>query len=230
MTAGILAAVGAFLGAVTAAAASYAFQERRYTKRARKRLLDGYLAPLQDACESLWYRVENLAFREGASVMKSDYHDVTTLYVVGRVLRIERMLALEGRYAEVWRTFPAFRTAPGRRELDRAVKTACESAGAELHHYERVRLGELAVERTDEGFHQRTFLEFEHALRPDARATAAVNALRHQTAVAPLLDCVRSVALSLARVTTMESPLTHERAFTSPAAGSERQPSAQPPA
>jgi hypothetical protein len=219
VTAGILAALGALLVAIVAATATYVFQERRYVKRRRERSLDGYLAPLQDACESFWYRVENLAFREGRQVMESQYHDATTLYVVARVLGLERMLALEGRYPDLWRSFPGLRPTLKRRALDSALNGACKAAGAEFHHYDRVRLGELAVERVRDTFRQRTFLEFEREARseelePARRALSAVG--RNRQAAAGLLNRVREVALALSMETGMDSPLAGEREIAAP--------------
>jgi hypothetical protein len=57
------ALIGAVIGSVGAAIVSHWLTLRREEIRAREYLVQRHLFQLQDATETLWYRLHNLAFR-----------------------------------------------------------------------------------------------------------------------------------------------------------------------
>jgi hypothetical protein len=76
-------AVGA---ALAGAVAAFAFQRLSAERDRRELLLRRYLAQLQDASESLWYRLENLAYKSASTVTDPEYLITTTMYTLGRAL------------------------------------------------------------------------------------------------------------------------------------------------
>ena len=144
------------------------------------------------------------------------------MYTLGRALGIERMLAIEGLYPEIWRRFPKLRSALVPRVVDSAVAATTRKArtegGRELQQYDRITLGEATVVRDGDGFRQSTFLEFR--LRVEGEATeqlwwnparASVLALRNSNdIVKPLMAAAKRLSLALSAVTTMQSALEKE--------------------
>jgi hypothetical protein len=107
----------------------------------RERLTTRYLYQLQDAADSLWFRLDNLSERSGAPVMDARdplYREVTTLYALGRLLAVQRMLTLDGIWPELAR--------------DRSIASL---------------VGDLTLERDDEGLRTSTYLEFRRRYESD---------------------------------------------------------------
>jgi hypothetical protein len=214
----MLDAVMAVVAVLAGAVATFAFQRLRAERERREILMKRYLAQLQDASESLWYRLRNLAYERASLVSEPDYLVVTTMYTLGRALGIERMLALEGLYSEIWRRFPTLKGVLARRLIDEGVKQMTAKK-VELQHYDRVTLAEAVVERHGEGFHPSTFLEFRRrveAYGPEYRwwqpARTSVSALQDsRDVVRSLMDQLRGLAIALAAVTEMDSSLAEER-------------------
>jgi hypothetical protein len=128
----------------------------------RERLTSRYLYQLQDAAESLWFRLDNLSKRSGAPVMDARdplYREVTTLYALGRLLAVQRMLTLDG----IW---PELARYPNINSLlrDLALEDAWPSG---LFHYDRIALGEAVLERDDQGLRTSTYLEFRRRYESD---------------------------------------------------------------
>src|SRR6266487_2416666 len=155
----MLDALAAIVVVIVGAVATVALQRFLAERERRKVLLQRYLAQMQDACESLWYRLGNLAYYRAETVTDPDYLVTTTMYTLGRALGIERMLSLEGLYSEIWRRFPTLESVLERRVIDEAVQETTEGM-TELQQYDRVALAEAVVERDGESFRPSTFLEF----------------------------------------------------------------------
>jgi hypothetical protein len=214
----MLDAVMAVVAVLVGAVATFVIQEWRAERDRREVLLKRYLAQLQDACESLWYRLRNLAFEHADTATDPDYLVTTTMYTLGRALGIERMLALEGLYPEIWKRFPMLKSALRRRALDDAVEATTKKAAKSLQHYDRVALAEAVVERDDETFQQSTFLEFRRRVEgtgPEREwwepARESVAALKNEkSAVKPLMTELRTLAVALSPVTKMETSLESE--------------------
>ena len=198
----------AVVAVLVGAAATFAIQEWRAERSRREVILTRYLAQLQDACESLWFRLKNLAYDKAASVSTPEYLVTTTMYTLGRVLGIERTLALEGLYPEIWKRFPELEPVLRRRVVDDAVSAATKQA-KELQQYDRVALAEAAVERDGAGFRQSTFLEFRTRVDGAERswwapARASVAELEdNRTAVEPLMTTLKQLTDALGKITEM---------------------------
>jgi hypothetical protein len=128
----------------------------------RERLRSRYLYQLQDAADSLWFRLHNLTERSGAPVMDARdplYREVTTLYALGRLLAVHRMLTLDG----VWPELARFQ------DITRPLRalTREDAWPSGLLHYDRMALGEAVLERDDEGFRTSTYLEFRRRYESD---------------------------------------------------------------
>jgi hypothetical protein len=218
----MLDAVMSVVVVLLGAAATFAFGQWRAERERRDVLLRRYLAQLQDSCESLWFRLKNIAYERADIATDEEYLVTTTMYTLGRALGIERMLAIEGLYPEIWRRFPQLRSALVPRVVDSAVAATTRRAGTErgreLQQYDRITLGEATVVRDGDGFRQSTFLEFR--LRVEGEATeqlwwnparASVLALRNSNdIVKPLMAAAKRLSLALAAVTTMQSALAEE--------------------
>jgi hypothetical protein len=92
------ALIGAVVGSGGAVIVENLFARHREESRKREVLVQRYLYQLQDAAESLQYRLKNLGERsqEWLAQQLSDYPaylETTTLYALGRVLAVERMEA-----------------------------------------------------------------------------------------------------------------------------------------
>jgi hypothetical protein len=128
----------------------------------RERLASRYLYQLQDAADSLWFRLDNLRKRSGAPVMDARdplYREVTTLYALGRLLAVQRMITLDG----IW---PELARSPSIAKLLRDV-TLEDAWPSGLFHYDRMALGEAVLERDDEGLRTSTYLEFRRRYESD---------------------------------------------------------------
>jgi hypothetical protein len=91
-----LTVVAALVGAFSGGWAQHWWTQRAELKKRRETLVQRYLIQHQDAVEALWFRLHNLANQGGRAVMTDHYFEVTTMYALGRVLAIERIMALDG--------------------------------------------------------------------------------------------------------------------------------------
>jgi hypothetical protein len=129
----------------------------------RQRLATRYLSQLQDAAESLWFRMENLRDRAGAEWMdrhNPGYREASTVYAAGRYLAIYRILTLEGVWADLI-------------ELDAELVTALKQHRLSektlgLFHYDQIALAELVLEVGTSEFRTSTYLEFHARYASDA--------------------------------------------------------------
>ena len=127
------------------------------------------------------------------------------------------MLALEGLYSEIWGRFPTLRPVLDRRLIDDGVQEMMKKK-VELQQYDRVVLAEAVVERDADRFRPSTFLEFRRRVEADGPerrwwqpARASVAALQDsRDVVLPLMDQLTSLAIALAPVTKMDTPLAGE--------------------
>jgi hypothetical protein len=214
----MLDAIMAVIAVVAGAAATFAFRQWKFERERRGLLLTRYLAQLQDACESLWYRLKNVAYESADLVSGPEYLDTTTMYALGRTLGIERMLAVEGLYPEIQKRFPELNSALRPRLVDDAVKAATTDAGKELQQCDRVALAEAIVERDGERLHPSLFLEFRRRVEGNGSerswwepVRASASGLTNSgDAVRPLMKAVKELALALSAVTKMDSALAKE--------------------
>jgi len=211
----VLDAFVAIFAALAGVGASFLFQRWSAERERREVLLKRYLAQLQEACESLWFRLKNLGFGDAALVTEHDYLVTTTMYTLGCTLGMERVLALEGLYPEIWKRFPTLKP-PNleRRAVDDAVQESTEIA-KELQHYDRIALADAAVQWEDERFRQSTFLEFRQRVGGEgserdwwAPARESVSALENNgAAVSPLMKKLKLLVTEVSKVTMIKSAL-----------------------
>jgi hypothetical protein len=173
----LAALAGAFIGGVAVVSGSL-FQARAASKADRRRyeheeerrrqesaelveetrraLARRYLFQLQDSVESLRRRIDNWASRGGRAVTSSDpeYWGVTNLYAMGRALAAERVLSLEGVYADLDGELKAFLTT---HTVDGAIASVLSQ---QFFFYERLALGEAILQPEPAGYRLLTFWEF----------------------------------------------------------------------
>ncbi len=197
--------LGAFIGALVVTLKMY-FERREERQRARDKLVQRYLVQLQDAVESLWYRLNNLANRGGRAEMDDEYFGITMLYALGRVLAIERIFALEGVQPELDRYYPSLARDLQNEPLD----TNLEGIG--FYKYNRLALAEAIMQRDGQGFRTGTFLEFRKLYEPTNSserqwldpAKKAVFALPPKR-INELLDLLHRTSVRLASATKVKS-------------------------
>jgi hypothetical protein len=163
---GVAAVSGSWLQARAASRADarrYKNEEERHRQeiaeesdQQRRALTRRYPFQLQDSVESLRRRIENWVSRGGQGATRSDpgYWDVTTLYALGRALAAERILALEGAYADLSRDLTTFLT---QHTVDGII---AEVLSQQFFFYNRLALAEATLEREPDGYRLLIFSEF----------------------------------------------------------------------
>jgi hypothetical protein len=129
----------------------------------RQRLATRYLSQLQDAAESLWFRIDNLRDRAGAAWMdrhNPGYREISTVYAAGRYLALYRILTLEGVWADLIELDPELVAVLRKHRLSE------ETLG--LFHYDQIALAELVLEVGTTDFRTSTYLEFHARYDSDA--------------------------------------------------------------
>jgi hypothetical protein len=150
----LAALIGAAAGSIGAVITSDWRKRKAETSERREAFVQRYLFQLQDAAETLWYRLDNVSRRGGRLVMDDAYFETTTLYALGRVLAIERLLALEGAYPQLERLYP------GLGDFVMKHRIHYELSGTGFYQYDRIALAEAVVERETDRFRTSTYLEF----------------------------------------------------------------------
>lgn len=93
----VFAGLGTFVGALI----QYYFQRRSEAQQERREIIELHLLQLQNAVESLYYRMNNLLDRGGQAVMEDEYFRATSVYILARVLAHESLLISQGIYAKL---------------------------------------------------------------------------------------------------------------------------------
>jgi hypothetical protein len=201
--------------------------QQRFARQAdaasrHERLTSRYLYQLQDAADSLWFRLDNLSDRSGAPVMDAHdplYREVTTIYALGRFLAVQRMLTLDGIWPELTR-FPS--VASLLRDL-----TLENPWPSDLFHYDRMALGEAVLERDDEGLRTSTYLEFRRRYESDEalpkdwrdRIWKTVERFSHERPDT-LLRTLSDLSQALEKATGNESAVARAKQRTASTSGS----------
>jgi hypothetical protein len=206
----IAAGLGGFGGAW------YQARLRRESERSDRRelLKRRYFFQLQDATQSLWYRLNNLANESGRSVMADDYYATTTLYALGRVLALERIFALEGIYPELQSLYTSDDSAGlGEFLRDRSLNRKLQA----VYEYHRLALAEAIIESDGDGYRVSTFGDFramyessEHTARdwfqPALQVIESETSLSDDT-IEDAMRCLKEVAHRMSEETGVPSPL-----------------------
>src|SRR5919109_4512040 len=149
----IAALLGASVGSIGAVLASDWRKRKAELLERREAVVQRHLYQLQDAAEALWYRLKNLLEEGGRSVMEDQYFETTTLYALGRVLAIERSLALEGVYPQLERLYPALGSFLVEHRVDYALPES-------FYRYDRLALAEAVMERDGDRYRPSTYVDF----------------------------------------------------------------------
>jgi hypothetical protein len=175
-------------------------------------LVQQYLFQFQDAVEALWYRLRNLAFQGGRYVMVDDYFEITTMYALGRVLAIERMLVLQGAFPQIYEAYPEVGVFLRERHIDRGLE------GVGFYQYDRISLAEAVIVAEDENVRVSSYLEFRRRYEAEGSlerewlkpAKDAIERLDRMQ-MAALLASLHKVALILAGKTNVSSTLPEQK-------------------
>jgi hypothetical protein len=214
-TATVLAAlIAAVLGGL--GGAWYQARLRRESEKSDRRelLKRRYFFQLQDATQSLWYRLNNLVNDYGRTVMEDDYYATTTLYALGRVLAIERILALEGIYPELQSLDTSDESQSlGDFLMDRSLNRKFRA----VYEYHRLALAEAIIESDADGYRVSTFGNFRAMyessdrtardwFQPALRVIESEKSLSDDT-IKDAMSSLKEVALRMSRETGVPSPL-----------------------
>jgi len=140
------ALLGGVLGSLGAQWLGERYRQSQNIEATRRDVAVRHLVQLQDGLESLWFRVDNLAFRGGEQVMRSDYYELSTIYVIGYALAQKRLLTVEGAYAKLDVFQPGFS-----RELENDLEALERALGDEasttssFYRYERRALADFLL-------------------------------------------------------------------------------------
>jgi len=204
----IAALIGAAIGSLGAVLAQHGLSMKAEQEHQRQMLVQRYLCQLQDAVESLWHRLDNLANKGGRGVMEDPYYESTMLYALGKALASERILILDGVYAQLKDAYPQFS-----KYLEPHL-LAGKLGLIVSNHYDRIALAEALIER--EGDHCRTciYLDFRRRYETEGSAEArwlipARDAIQRLGQGQPraLLDDLHELATRLAEQTGIRSSL-----------------------
>ena len=179
-------------------------------------LIRRYLYSLQDASESLWYRLHNLAFEDGKLVMKKGYFETSTLYALGRVLAIERILALDGVYPQLDDVYEELGSELRTKRVDLSLH------GMGFNQYDRVSLAEAVLEREQDQFRTSTYLEFRRRyeaedgaerawLEPARDAIQSLDEARMKTLLDLLYSIAERVSVETGITTTVKKKVAGSR-------------------
>lgn len=166
------AILGAIIGSLGSVVLQSWFQTKRSRQEQRQQLVARYLLQLQDACESLYYRLDNVRKHGGESWMldvtgSDEYYQTSTLYALGRVLALKRILLLDGVYAKI--EDADFRNRL-RNHLDEFEK---QIHSPSFFKYHRLGLAELLIEQGSDHFRPATYFEFKKRYDSDPSTIAA---------------------------------------------------------
>jgi hypothetical protein len=156
--------IGATIGAVGGIFLEHLLSRRAEQQRGYDILIQKYLIQIQDAAESLWYRLANLRSGGGREIMSDQYYEVTTLYALGRILALNRIVVSEGVYANMERLRPGL----GRKlkhDLDLLERRLNEmnyelNIQTPFYRYDRQLLAEALIEREGQYMQTTTLLDF----------------------------------------------------------------------
>jgi hypothetical protein len=147
----VAALIGAALGSIGAVVVQSWMEQGRESERIKDALVERHLLALQEAVESLWYRLKNVADEGGAKVMKETdltYWETTNVYALGRALAAERLVGLDGAFPRIKAAWPELGKALANHRIDRRVK---DTFGDRLFHYEIVLLAEGVLLQSEDG-------------------------------------------------------------------------------
>jgi len=154
------ALIGAISGAIGGNVLTDWFARRREKEMLRRELVDKYLIQLQDSLESLWFRLDNIKYRDGLQKMTDFYYEVSTLYILGSVLAHNRILSYEGVYTKIEQSIPGLGVFL--RDKMNQFGSYLDKIDPNIHfyQYDRIALAEAIMSINDERHTIGTYLQF----------------------------------------------------------------------
>ena len=152
--------IGAVFGSLGGQWLRYRFQVRAEEARTRRDVAQRHLIQLQDAMESLYFRLSNLATDTDRDLLQYPYYAQSTIYALSNFLAHKRRLMLEGAYALLDVHGPTFP-----HELEVALESVEKELGREwvsednFFRYQRQAAGESLL-IWDDGWRVANFAEF----------------------------------------------------------------------
>jgi hypothetical protein len=142
----VAALVGGVIGSLGAQWLGERYRQTQAREAIQRDVAVRHLVQLQDALESLWFRIDNLALRAGRQVMHSDYYELSTIYVIGYALAQKRLLTIEGAYAKLDVFQPGFSEAL-EADLEAIERVLGDegTASSSFYRYERRALAEFLL-------------------------------------------------------------------------------------
>jgi hypothetical protein len=207
------ALIGGVIGSLGAQWLGERYRRRQAVEATRRAVAVRHLVQLQDALESLWFRIDNLAHKGGRGVMDPDYYEVSSVYVLGYALAQERLLTIDGAFAEL----DVFGESTAR-DLDEALESIQRSLGDEsvsgtsFYRYQRRLLADLLL-RWDGVWRTLSYAEFAEIAQQDTSSAVIAPAVRFINDLTP--DQAKTILNS-----TMGALVVVERATGLAVAGS----------
>ena len=161
------ALIGAVIGSVGATFISNWLSRRGDKQRAYENVVQKYLLQLQDAVDSLWWRLHNLRDMGGRNVMEDSYYEISTLYALGKVLAFKYMVIVEGAYYNIEKIRPGLGDYLRNQleAIDRKLNALNYENNLQMrfYRYDRQTLAECIMQKDGESLQANTFLEFRKA-------------------------------------------------------------------
>ncbi len=206
----VAALIGSIIGSVGAVLADHWMTARRESIHKREMLIQRYLFQLQDALDTLWYRLHNLAIHDGNYIMSEEYYTITTLYALGRVLAHERIFALEAVYPQLDAIYPGL----GKLLKQDDLRIERQLSDSHFFQFNRLSLAEAVIVHETDSFRASTFLEFwklyetDHALEKQwlEPATKAIRSLS-QDQLKHLLNTISMKANTIEKKTGIDTSI-----------------------
>jgi hypothetical protein len=160
----IASLIGAVLGSLGGQWLRYRFQVRAEVARTRRDVAQKHLIQLQDAMESLFFRMSNLASDTDRQLLQYPYYNRSTIYAIANFLAHKRRLMIDGAYALLDVHGEAFP-----HELEGALELVEKELGREwipggsFFRYQRQEAGE-ALLVWNEGWRVSNYAEFSERL------------------------------------------------------------------
>jgi hypothetical protein len=172
------ALLGSVIGSLGAQWLGERYRRQQAVQATRRAVAVRHLVQLQDALESLWFRIDNLAHRGGRGVMDPDYYEISSVYVLAYALAQERLLTIDGAFAEL--DVFGETMAP---DLDEALEGLQRALGDEsisgtsFYRYQRRALADLLL-RWDGVWRTLSYSEFAETAQQDTSSAVIAPAIR----------------------------------------------------
>ena len=205
----VSALIGAVGGSLGASFINDFLRRRAERTYLHEGLVNRYLLQLQDAIESLWYRLDNTSGIGGQELMEDSYYEVSTLYALACVFAFKRILLLDGVYSQLGKQLGRH-LKKKMQEFDFQINTL--QFLSQFFHYDRLALAEAVMEREDGHLRTCTFMEFkkhyqedESSVHPLKSAKEFVSILRGSNVASGLMDKLVEISILLEKEVGIES-------------------------